>query len=1272
MRRSKCLIFIAFIASFLLIIGGCSGHEIEINDNQIEQKEEIPPEPTDPELSWSADSVAFVYGSEYIFPTLSNPNKVKVDYSSTNEDVATISQAGEISIIASGSATIIATSPGTDKFTAGKASYTLTVEKADAGLEWSEDSCSAVYGEEVTFPILNNPNELEINWFSSDETVATISSEGEITILGAGSAIISACSDETGRYKACEVSYDLTVEKAPSGLELSESSINVKLGQEIIDLPVLSNPNELKVNWFSSDETVAAVSPEGEITILGAGSAIITASSAETTGFEAGSVSFTLSVGKNICEITWSTTTCNTKIGEENVFPSLNNPAGQKISYSSSDETVASISPDGFVILHSPGAVTITATALENDTHLGGNTIYTLKVEAQDIRLKNPALSWSVEKFEARYGSSPEFPALSNPNKLNVTYSSSSPDIAYIFSNGNILIKGIGTTTITASSKSNGTFAAGSVSYILSVVKAIPTLSWTEETCEVALGSDNSFPLLKNPDRMEIRYTSSNPSVATISSDGVISLISSGTTTIMASTEDSKFYEAASTIYTLEVNKAQPSLGWSANTCEAILASDNSFPTLNNPHGVGISYSSSNPSVASINQDGAVTIKGAGNTTIKATSKENDDYASRMVSYKLTVKKKQVALSWSVDDCSAAMNGSNTFPTLDNPSGVSVTYSSSNPSVASISSGGEIILIDKGSTTITAKFAGDNIFESATSSYTLKVAKSFYDDGAGSYKFPSTGDRSSDDDISKTKFSRMITVTFKEGEKADVTGDFHNFVSVDGNKVTVQNTLNDEFIIYKLTGSTSNGYFKLYSGKKQAIMLSDVSITNQDGAAINNQSGKRTFIVVEGTNTLSDKPSASYDSGNEDMKSVLFSEGQLVFSGSGSLTVKAVNKAGKSAIVSDDYVRFMESPTVKVISQKDAGNGIKANDYVQISSGELDISVAGNSKKGISSDDYVLVEGGTASINITGGVARDGKEYNGTAGIKADNYFVMSGGTVNITNHGDGGKGIRAGSYDYYSEHGSIGESVISGGTITIATYGNNVHDVASKGIKIGFKDKYIDGNFNLSGGSVDVKTVHGEALEVKGTLNISGGEHCFKSDYDDAINSNNGISITGGYTSAISSGNDAIDSNNDIRISGGVVYAICLKGPPEGSLDAMLEIGKKVYIDNGATVIAYGGIEPGAVFNQATYKMNVKPGGINALLDENGKALAVFKAPEIARIMIVSAPGLTTGLLGANASGGPSRCQGNLLFPTSISGGEKALLTTYIPTSIWEPADIR
>ncbi len=65
-----------------------------------------------------------------------------------------------------------------------------------------------------------------------------------------------------------------------------------------------------------------------------------------------------------------------------------------------------------------------------------------------------------------------------------------------------------------------------------------------------------------------------------------------------------------------------------------------------------------------------------------------------------------------------------------------------------------------------------------------------------------------------------------------------------------------EVLIYELKGSTTNGFFKVYGAKKQAIVLNGVSITNPDGAALNNQNKKRTFIVVKGTNTLSD-PSSS-------------------------------------------------------------------------------------------------------------------------------------------------------------------------------------------------------------------------------------------------------------------------------------------------------------------------------------------------------------------------------------------------------------------------------
>ncbi len=94
-----------------------------------------------------------------------------------------------------------------------------------------------------------------------------------------------------------------------------------------------------------------------------------------------------------------------------------------------------------------------------------------------------------------------------------------------------------------------------------------------------------------------------------------------------------------------------------------------------------------------------------------------------------------------------------------------------------------------------------------------------------------------DDSIQGTKFDRTIRIVFADGG-AQVTGDENSIVSVDGNNVTVNNT-SDEKVIYELSGSSQNGSLKLYSSKKQALVLNGLELTNPDGAAINNQGKKK-------------------------------------------------------------------------------------------------------------------------------------------------------------------------------------------------------------------------------------------------------------------------------------------------------------------------------------------------------------------------------------------------------------------------------------------------
>ena len=898
-------------------------------------------------------------------------------------------------------------------------------------------------------------------------------------------------------------------------------------------------------------------------------------------------------------------------------------------------------------------------------------------VTPSETTLTDPELSWSASSYEAQIGEDNTFPTLSNEYKVTVTYSSSDTDVATIDSDGNITLLSAGTTSIMASSAATSTYSAGSASYALTVTKAGDGISWSASACTVTYGDEDtySFPTLSNPGSQSITYTSSNEYVATIAEDGTITIVAEGETTITATAEANDAYESASASYTLTVEGDLESAGlsWSETTYTATLASsENSFPELSNPNGLTVAYSSSDETVATIDaSSGEITLVAEGTVAIIATSAADDTYAAGSASYTLKVVKQTVTLEWSASNFSVVLEeGSSSYPTLTvSPSEVAsgITYASSKTSVATIASDGTITLVAAGSTTISATFAGDDTYKAGSASYTLTVT-STADDGAVTTTFDSAGDTSSDDDISNTTFTRLVTVTYSSSG-ASVSGysavaDVMN-VSVSGAQVTITYT-GTENVVYKLTGSSSNGFFKLYSSKKQALWLSGLSLTCTSGAAINNQSGKRTFVYVDGTNTLADGSSAAYStSSDEDMKGVLFSEGQLCFSGSGSLTVTANNKQSKSGIISDDYVRVLGSPTIKVTAGSSAGHGIRGKEYVQLSNGTLNVSTSAAMKKGIGSDGYVLVENGTHTITVTGGVAYDSDdaEYKGTAGIKADNYFGMTGGTVTITNSGAGGKGVAAGSYDYVSTNSTaISDSYMTGGTLKVTTTGSESNDVSSKAIKIGYKQKsgnsYLyGGNFKVSGGSIVASASKSETIETKGTLTVTGGEIYSTSSADDAINSYGNMTISGGYVYAYTTKGDAMDANGNLTLSGGYVFAVTTAGNPEVAIDANTEGGYKLYINSGATVVAYGGLENNYSASQTVYSMSGTAGSWNALY--NGSSfIAAFKAPSGLSSFAVSAPSLSSGYKGVSVSG-TTYCNGN--WATSgISGGTSVSLSSY------------
>lgn len=173
---------------------------------------------TDPELDYSTDSYTATIGGTNVFPTLSYASGVSgITYSSSDEDIATINDNGEITLLSNGETTITASFIGNDNFSEGSASYLLTVVGGKTNIEMSFDPTSAngIVGAVFTAPTLTiNPTGLAVTYSSSNETVATVdTNSGAITLIAEGTTTITASFAGNDNYNEATASYILNVEE---------------------------------------------------------------------------------------------------------------------------------------------------------------------------------------------------------------------------------------------------------------------------------------------------------------------------------------------------------------------------------------------------------------------------------------------------------------------------------------------------------------------------------------------------------------------------------------------------------------------------------------------------------------------------------------------------------------------------------------------------------------------------------------------------------------------------------------------------------------------------------------------------------------------------------------------------------------------------------------------------------------------------------------------------------------------------------------------------
>jgi len=210
----------------------------------------------------------------------SNASTKTLTWSSSAPHVAMVSDTGLISAVGVGTAVI------TVKTTSGNKTATCSVEVRDlsvpvTGLELNMDSAALKVGDFLVLNATVQPNNAtnkQINWTSSDQSVATVNMAGEITAVGEGTTTITAATSDGNITAICKIEVIID-EDSIQGLELNTKSQYLKVGgtakltasvyPQGEDTPVLV--------WTSSDNSIVTVSHGGEITAKSVGIATVTA-----------------------------------------------------------------------------------------------------------------------------------------------------------------------------------------------------------------------------------------------------------------------------------------------------------------------------------------------------------------------------------------------------------------------------------------------------------------------------------------------------------------------------------------------------------------------------------------------------------------------------------------------------------------------------------------------------------------------------------------------------------------------------------------------------------------------------------------------------------------------------------------------------------------------------------------------------------------------------------------------------------------------------------
>lgn len=620
-------------------------------------------------------------------------------WSSSNRQIATVDSQGNVTGKNIGSATITSN----DALGSGIiATCLVTVQVGNTtSISLNKTETTICIGESETLIATVAPIDVAnqtISWTSSDNNVATVSSDGVVTANALGSAVITATTtDGTNLSATCEVT---VTRPLATGISLDKNSFTTYFGKKgwtfmfMLEATIYPNNACDNINWTSSNESVAIVRSYGSngikafVTSTGSGTATIVATTTDGSNL---SDSCIVTVEQLATDIFIDPPTKSVNVGESFVLsPTVlpENTNNKSVTWSS-NFTVEDF--EGMTVTTSPPTDDVQGVLS--------------KWKFGNCYVTNPGESYCSGSHSAVFKRPSSLTMTDDvscvSNKITFDAYNASTSIAakfilyYSTDQGN---------TWTAIANSSGetmtTVAADSYETLAyNFYTSVPT----RYRISLTAGAANYKAYIDN---FKIFYVDEFTPPASVDAQGTVTALQQGTAIITATTNDGSDLSAWCVVTVVQpvtgisLNEKSHTLKYNGQETFSFKLDATTIP--GNASNTTVQWSSSDENVATVASDGTVTSTGKGVATITATTTDGSNLSDSCV---VTVK--HLATEISLDSQAKALNVGETFvlspivlPEIANDK--SVTWSSNAPTVARVDSLGNVTALKRGIATITA------------------------------------------------------------------------------------------------------------------------------------------------------------------------------------------------------------------------------------------------------------------------------------------------------------------------------------------------------------------------------------------------------------------------------------------------------------------------------------------------------------------------------------------------------------------------------------------